>query len=148
MATSASLRSRSTRADIDWIRNTHNVFPSGDHEKYEPDDPERLRLWTAEARDPCAQERQQPMSPTGNPFAVVIAFGESPLSSGSVSIDNRDALAGTPSLIAERPGDGSVVLFVGMPNFRGYGYGTNKLFLNAQYFSKAFDAPEEDADDR
>ena len=27
--------------------------------------------------------------------------------------------------------------------FRGYWYGTNKLFLNAPFFSKAFDAPDE-----
>jgi hypothetical protein len=53
-------------------------------------------------------------------------------------------LAGTPSLIAERSGDGSVILFADNPNFRGYWYGTNKLFLNAVFFSKAFDAPEED----
>ena len=30
------------------------------------------------------------------------------------------------------------------PNFRGYWYGTNKLFLNALFFSTVFEAPELD----
>ena len=54
------------------------------------------------------------------------------------------ALAGTPSLIAERSGDGSVILFADNPNFRGYWYGTNKLFMNAVFFSKVFEAPDDD----
>jgi len=64
--------------------------------------------------------------------------------SGFVSDENREALAGTPALVAERAGDGSVILFADNPNFRGYWYGTNKLFLNALFFSRVFDAPEED----
>ncbi|MEJ2257256.1 MAG: hypothetical protein P8X98_09650 [Woeseiaceae bacterium] len=53
------------------------------------------------------------------------------------------ALAGTPSLIAERSGEGSIILFADNPNFRGYWYGTNKLFLNALFFSKLFEPLEE-----
>nr|MDJ0906823.1 hypothetical protein [Woeseiaceae bacterium] len=61
-----------------------------------------------------------------------------------VSAENRDELAGTPALIAERSGDGAVILFADNPNFRGYWYGTNKLFMNALFFSRTFEAPEED----
>ena len=86
---------------------------------------------------------EAPMSATDNPFATVIAYTDDPVYSGYVSDDNRDALAATPALIAERSGNGSVILFADNPNFRGYWYGTNKLFLNALFFSKAFDAPEE-----
>jgi hypothetical protein len=53
------------------------------------------------------------------------------------------ALAGTPSLIAERSGEGSIILFADNPNFRGYWYGTNKLFLNAPFISKLFERLEE-----
>lgn len=37
-----------------------------------------------------------------------------------------------------------MIQFTDIPNSRSYWYGTNKLFLNALFFSKAFDAPEED----
>ena len=86
---------------------------------------------------------EDPMDAADNPFATVIAYTDDPVYSGYVSDENRDELAGTPALIAERSGRGSVILFADNPNFRGYWYGTNKLFLNALFFSKAFDAPEE-----
>ena len=87
---------------------------------------------------------EEPMTVTNNPFAVVAAYADDPVYSGYVSESNRDALAGTPSLIAERSATGSVILFADNPNFRGYWYGTNKLFLNAVFFSRIFDAPVED----
>ncbi len=87
---------------------------------------------------------KEPMPPTVNPFATVIAYADEPLFSGFASDENQEALAGTPALIAERSGEGSVVLFADNPNFRGYWYGTNKLFLNAVFFSTVFEAPAED----
>ncbi|MEL7447830.1 MAG: M14 family zinc carboxypeptidase [Pseudomonadota bacterium] len=87
---------------------------------------------------------EDPMETTENPFGTVIAYTDDPVYSGYVSEENSDELAGTPALIAERSGDGSVILFADNPNFRGYWYGTNKLFLNALFFSTAFDAPQED----
>ena len=86
----------------------------------------------------------EPVLPTENPFGTVIAYSDDPVFSGFVSDENRDALAGTPSLIAERSGAGSIILFADNPNFRGYWYGTNKLFLNALFFSTIFDAPTKD----
>lgn len=83
----------------------------------------------------------KPMSATSNPYGTVIAYTEDPVYSGYVSNENSDKLAGTPALIAERSGRGSVILFADNPNFRGYWYGTNKLFMNALFFSKLFDAP-------
>lgn len=87
---------------------------------------------------------EEPMLPTENPFGTVIAYTDEPVFSGFVSDENRDELAGTPALIAERSGNGSIILFADNPNFRGYWYGNNKLFLNAVFFSTVFDAPEED----
>ena len=86
---------------------------------------------------------EEPMTATDNAFATVIAYTDAPVYSGYVSDDNAEALAGTPALIAERSGKGSVILFADNPNFRGYWYGTNKLFLNAVFFSRAFDPPAE-----
>jgi hypothetical protein len=87
---------------------------------------------------------KEPMAPTHNPWGTVIAYDEKPAFSGFVSADNVEALAGTPALIAERAGAGTIILFADNPNFRGYWYGTNKLFLNALFFSKAIDAPAEE----
>ncbi|MCG8370362.1 MAG: peptidase, partial [Proteobacteria bacterium] len=87
---------------------------------------------------------EEPMPPSGNPFATVIAYTDEPVFSGFVSAKNRDAIAGTPSLIAERSGEGSVILFADNPNFRGYWYGTEKLCLNALFFSTTFEAPGEE----
>ena len=87
---------------------------------------------------------EEPMEPTDNPWAAVITYDEKPVYSGFVSEENAQALGGSPALIAERAGKGTVVLFADNPNFRGYWYGTNKLFLNALFFSKAFEAPAEE----
>ena len=87
---------------------------------------------------------EEPMEATDNPFGTVIEYAAEPVYSGYVSDDNSEALAGTPALIAERHGDGSIILFADNPNFRGYWYGTNKLFLNALFFSTVFQAPAEE----
>ena len=74
-----------------------------------------------------------------NPYATVISYATPPVLSGFASPANQDALEGSAALIAERRGMGSVILFADDPNFRGIWYGTNKLFLNALFLSKAFD---------
>lgn len=74
-----------------------------------------------------------------NPYATVVAYATPPVLSGYASEANRIILEGTAALIAERRQQGSVILYADDPNFRGYWYGTNKLFLNALFFSKAFD---------
>ncbi len=87
---------------------------------------------------------EEPMESTDNPYATVIAYTDEPVYSGYVSEENAEALAGTAALIAERSGAGSVILFADNPNFRGYWYGTNKLFMNSVFFSTLFDPPRED----
>ncbi|HZW60089.1 MAG TPA: hypothetical protein VFE85_07335 [Woeseiaceae bacterium] len=74
-----------------------------------------------------------------NPYASVITYATPPLLSGYASAGNRQALEGSAALIAERKGEGSVILFADDPNFRATWYGTNKLFMNALFFSTAFD---------
>jgi len=77
-----------------------------------------------------------------NPMAVVAEYHkEEPRLSGFAAEDKRRDIAGTPAVIAERKGRGAVVLFADNPNFRAYWYGTNKLFLNALFFAKAYDTP-------
>ena len=76
---------------------------------------------------------------TPNPYATVIGYATPPLLSGFTAEEKLAELEGTAALIAERKGAGSVILFADDPNFRGTWYGTNKLFLNALFLSKAFD---------
>ena len=78
---------------------------------------------------------------SNNPYGTVIAYKESPLLSGYASKQNQLALANTAALIAERYGEGSIILFADDPNFRATWYGTNKLFLNSLFFSSTFDPP-------
>lgn len=86
------------------------------------------------------KKSKDPMEATDNPWGTVLQYTDDPVASGYVSDDNAEALAGTPALIAERSGSGAVILFADNPNFRGYWYSTNKLFLNSLFFSKLFDA--------
>src|SRR5690606_21971884 len=60
---------------------------------------------------------------SANPYATVIAYSTPPLLSGYASEANRIMLEGTAALIAERKGQGSVILFADNPNFRAYWYG-------------------------
>ena len=76
-----------------------------------------------------------------NPWATVIQIPESALMAGFASAENQANLAGKAAVIAERHGQGSVILFADNPNFRAYFFGTNKLFMNSLFFSKGFVRP-------
>lgn len=73
-----------------------------------------------------------------NPYASVITYATPPLLSGYASETNLQQLEGTAALIAERKGAGSVILFADNPTFRATWFGTDKLLMNALFFSKAF----------
>ena len=79
--------------------------------------------------------------PPENPWATLIEIPENALLSGFASSENQEALAGKAMAIAERRGQGSVILFADNPNFRAYFFGTNKLFTNSLFFSLAFNRP-------
>ena len=79
--------------------------------------------------------------PPENPWATVIKIPDQPLLSGYASDENQAKLAGKAMAIAERHGQGSVILFSDNPNFRAYFFGTNKLFMNSLFFSKGFRRP-------
>ena len=79
--------------------------------------------------------------PPKNPYATIVSIPENAVASGFASADNQERLSGKAMAIAERMGQGSVILFADNPNFRAYFYGSNKMFLNGLYFSKAFDRP-------
>jgi hypothetical protein len=76
-----------------------------------------------------------------NPYITVARLTDDPHLSGYVSGANEARLAGSPSVIADQLGRGSVVLLIDNPNFRGYWRGTNRLLLNAIFFGDHIRAP-------
>jgi len=81
------------------------------------------------------------LPPTENPYSTVARYTDDPRLSGYVSEENLDEIRGSASLAVDDLGAGRVVLFVDNPNFRGFWYGTNKLFFNALFFGNTIDVP-------
>ncbi|MBR9990054.1 MAG: zinc carboxypeptidase [Gemmatimonadetes bacterium] len=80
-------------------------------------------------------------APSTNPYSTVARLTDEPHLSGYISARNLDRLRGSPSLLADQLGRGSVILMLDNPNFRGYWYGTNRLFLNALFFGRHVSLP-------
>ncbi len=65
-----------------------------------------------------------------------IQYSKNPLLSGYISKKNLDSLSGTVPFKHAKRGKGNVILFTDNTNFRGFWYGTNKLLMNAIFFSQ------------
>ena len=83
-----------------------------------------------------------------NPFTTVARYTMSPRLSGYVHPANLEKIKLSVSLGVSTVGQGRVILFVDDPTFRGFWYGTNKLFFNALFFgslitSSSFDGESE-----
>ena len=75
-----------------------------------------------------------------NPYQTPVRYTVAPRISGFLATERSDELAETAAVVAQRVGAGSVIRFADNPNFRGFWYGTNRLFLNALFFSQILDA--------
>ncbi|AXT58489.1 zinc carboxypeptidase [Aquimarina sp. AD1] len=64
-----------------------------------------------------------------------IQYTKSPLLSGYISKKNLDSLANTVPFRHQSLGRGNTILFTDNTNFRAFWYGTNKLLMNAIFFS-------------
>lgn len=71
---------------------------------------------------------------SGNPYATPLRYTNSPLLSGYISAPNEKALRNTASVVVCGQGGGRVICMVDNMNFRGFWYGTNKIFMNAVFF--------------
>lgn len=67
-------------------------------------------------------------------YSIVAQHMEAPLLSGHISSENLAALAGTASVVAARSGRGTVVLMAENMHFRGYWWGSSRVFLNGLFF--------------
>jgi len=81
-------------------------------------------------------------APSESEYSTVAQLvDDDPWLAGYISNQNREWLRGSPSVMADQLGRGTVVLLVDNTNFRGYWRGTNKLFLNAVFFGDHIQVP-------
>ncbi len=76
-----------------------------------------------------------------NPFSTVAKITANPRLSGYIHPSNLEKIKNSPSLVVSTVGQGRAILFIDDPNFRGYWYGTNKLFINALFFGTHIGGP-------
>lgn len=65
-----------------------------------------------------------------------ISYTQNPLLSGYVSKENLELIKGTVPFKYQKKSKGEVIVFTDNTNFRAFWFGTNKLLMNAVYFSK------------
>ena len=83
------------------------------------------------------------LPPLKSPYATPAVFSAEPVAAGFVSTENRERLAGSVALAAERIGDGSVVLATTSLAFRASWFGSSKLLMNAIFFAPLLDRPSD-----
>lgn len=81
------------------------------------------------------------IEPSKSPFSTVIKYTANPLLSGYINAENLNKIKNSVSLQVSSVGRGRAILFVDDPTFRGYWYGTNKLFFNALFFGSHISVP-------
>ena len=74
------------------------------------------------------------LEPSRNAFSTVVRYTDEPHLDGYIHPKNLALLKGTASLLVSPVGKGRAILFADNPNFRGFWYGTNRLFFNALLF--------------
>jgi hypothetical protein len=86
------------------------------------------------------------LEPSKNSVNTVAKMTANPLLSGYVHQANLNKIKNSPSLMVSYVGRGQAILFVDDPNFRGYWYGTSKMFFNAIFFGSQLGATNFDAE--
>lgn len=71
------------------------------------------------------------LAPSSNPYSTPLLLTAQPLASGFLSPENTARLARSASAVVYATGRGRVIGLADDLNFRGYWYGTNRIFLNA-----------------
>lgn len=76
-----------------------------------------------------------------NPFSTVVKMTSNPRLSGYIHPSNLEKIKNSPSLMVSAVGQGRAIMFIDDTNFRGYWYGTNRLFINALFFGSQIGSP-------
>ena len=73
------------------------------------------------------------IQPSKNPYQTVVQYAKEAQVDGYVHPEPLEQIKGSASVIASTLGAGNVVCLVDNPNFRGFWYGTNRLFINGLF---------------
>ncbi len=74
--------------------------------------------------------------PADSPFANPLIFAENALMSGYAWELYNNLKDHTAGVLVNQKGRGRIISFTDNPNFRGFWFGTNKLFMNALFFNQ------------
>ena len=64
-----------------------------------------------------------------------IGYSQNPLLSGYISKENLDLIKGSSVVKIKGNGKGKIIYLTDNTNFRAFWYGTNKILMNAIFFS-------------
>ena len=80
------------------------------------------------------------LHPSDNPYETYLRYTETPLLSGYIGEARLKQLAGSGAASAHKLGQGAVIRLADNPNFRGFWYGTNRLYFNALFMAQILEA--------
>jgi len=75
-----------------------------------------------------------------NSYNNPVVYTEDPLVSGYISRNNYQLIKNSSAVITSAVGKGKTICFSDNPNFRGFWFGTNRLFLNAVFLGDLIQA--------
>jgi hypothetical protein len=90
---------------------------------------------------PVFRDNRIIIEPTADAFSTPVVYDDEPLLSGYVSAENRKLLAGSAAAAVVAVGKGRVILLPDNANFRGFFYGSSRLFSNAVFFGPIIREP-------
>ncbi len=80
------------------------------------------------------------VEPAKNPYATPVRLTKDPLLAGYIHPKQKPLTSRAAGAIVYGLGRGKIICFPGNPNFRGFWYGTNRLFANAIFFGNLISA--------
>ena len=79
------------------------------------------------------------MEPAKNPFSNPVVYTDDPLLSGYISEENLEKVKNSAAVNVSVFGRGKIIAFADNPNFRGFWYGTNRIFINSLFLGQIID---------
>lgn len=78
------------------------------------------------------------IQPSKSPYNTVVKYKDLPQVDGYVHPETLAMIQGSASTLVSSVGRGKAICLIDNPNFRGFWYGTNRLFMNSLFFGGLF----------
>lgn len=78
------------------------------------------------------------IQPSKSPYNTVVKYKDLPQVDGYVHPETLKMIQGSASTMVSPVGRGKAICLIDNPNFRGFWYGTNRLFMNSLFFGGMF----------